>query len=72
VALLDNIPDHANLALQALSYLGRHNIDDQIISRCARVLTDRDMSGLHQAMGRIPGWMADTIHKIEQARHAQI
>ncbi len=72
VALLDNIPDHANLALQALSYLGRHNIDDQIISRCARVLTDRDMSGLHQAMGRIPGWMADTIHKIEQAKHGQI
>ena len=69
VALLDNIPDHANLALQALSYLGRHNVDDQIISRCARVLTDRDMSGLHQAMGRIPGWMADTIHKIEQAKH---
>jgi hypothetical protein len=72
VALLDNIPDHANLALQALSYLGRHNIDDQIISRCARVLTDKDMSGLHQAMGRIPGWMADTIHKIEQAKHGQI
>ena len=72
VALLDNIPDHANLALQALSYLGRHNIDDQIISRCARVLTDRDMSGLHQAMGRIPGWMADIIHKIEQAKHGKI
>ncbi|NDB70003.1 MAG: hypothetical protein EB015_18780 [Methylocystaceae bacterium] len=72
VALLDNIPDHANLALQALSYLGRHNIDDQIISRCARVLTHKDMMGLHQAMGRIPGWMADTIHKIEQAQHGQI
>ena len=71
VALLDNIPDHANLALQALSYLGRHNVDDKIISRCARVLTDRDMSGLHQAMGRIPSWMADTIHKIEQAKHGQ-
>jgi len=72
VALLDNIPDHANLALQALSYLGKHNIDDQIIDRCARVLTHKDMMGLHQAMGRIPGWMADTIHKIEQAKHGQI
>jgi hypothetical protein len=72
VALLDNIPDHANLALQALSYLGKHNIDDQIIDRCARVLTHKDMMGLHQAMGRIPGWMADTIHKIEQAQHGQI
>jgi len=72
VALLDNIPDHANLALQALSYLGRRNIDDQIISRCARALTDKDMAGLHQAMGRIPGWMADAIHKIEHVKHGQI
>ena len=72
VALLDNIPTSANLALQALSYLGRHNVDDQIINRCARVLTNRDLAGLHQAMGNIPGWMADTIHKIEQAKHAQI
>jgi hypothetical protein len=72
VALLDNIPDHANLALQALSYLGKHNVDDKIIRRCARVLTDKDMTGLHQAMGRIPSWMADTIHKIEQAKHGQI
>lgn len=70
VAWLDNIPDHANLALQALSYLGKQNIDDQIINRCAHVLTDRDITGLQQAMGRIPGWMADTIHKIQQARHA--
>jgi len=72
VALLDNIPDHANLALQALSYLGRDNIDDQIISQCARALTDKDMAGLHHAMGRIPGWMADTIHKIEHVKHGQI
>lgn len=72
VALLDNIPTSANLALQALSYLGRHNIDDQIINRCARVLTNRDLAGLHQAMGNIPGWMADTIHKIGQAKYAQI
>ena len=72
VALLDNIPGRANLALQALSYLGRHNIDDQIISRCARTLTDRDLAGLHQAMGRIPGWMADAIHKIGHVKHGQI
>jgi hypothetical protein len=72
VAWLDNVPDHANLALQALSYLGRDNVDDQIISRCARVLTDKDLAGLHHAMGRIPGWMADAIHKIEHVKHGQI
>jgi len=72
VAWLDNIPDHANLTLQALSYLGRKSVDDQIISRCARMLTDKDLAGLHQAMDRIPGWMADTIHKIENVKHGQI
>ncbi|MFA6038078.1 MAG: DUF6088 family protein [Legionellales bacterium] len=64
VALLSNVPYHANLALQALSYLGRNNIDNKIINRCALVLSDKDLAGLHQAMGHIPGWMADTIHKI--------
>jgi hypothetical protein len=72
IAWLDNIPDHANLALQALFYLGRKSVNDQIISRCARALTDRDIAGLHQAMDRIPGWMADTIHKIENVKHGQI
>jgi hypothetical protein len=72
VAWLDNIPDHANLTLQALSYLGKKSVDDQIISRCARMLTDKDLAGLHQAMDRIPGWMADTIHKIENVKDGQI
>ncbi|MDX2095799.1 MAG: DUF6088 family protein [Alphaproteobacteria bacterium] len=66
---LDAIPDHANLTLQALSYLGRHSIDDQIISRCAHVLCARDIKGLQKAMLHIPGWMADVIHKIEQRIH---
>jgi Family of unknown function (DUF6088) len=69
VAWLNTISANANLALQALSYLGKHNIDEQIISRCAHVLTDRDMLGLHQAMDHVPSWMADTIHKIELSKN---
>jgi hypothetical protein len=69
VAWLNNIPDHANLTLQALSYLGRKNVDDQIINRCANMLTNKDLDALHQAMGYIPSWMADVIHKIGLARH---
>ena len=72
VAWLDNITDHANLTLQALSYLGKKSVDGDIISRCARMLTDKDFAGLHQAMDRIPGWMADAIHKIENVKHGQI
>lgn len=69
VAWLDNITDPANLTLQALSYLGRKSVDDQIISRCAHMLTDKDLDALHQAMGRIPSWIADAIHKIENVKH---
>ncbi len=72
VELLNNIPNHVNLVIQALSYLGKHNVDNQIINRCAEVLTDRDISALNQAMMRIPSWMADTIHKIEQAKNGKI
>jgi hypothetical protein len=44
-------------------------VDDQIISRCADMLTDKDLGALHQAMDRIPSWMADAIHKIENVKH---
>ncbi len=69
VALLDNVHDKTNFVLQALSYLGKTNMDDQIIQRCARVLSDRDMLDLNKAISHIPGWMADTLHKIQQAKH---
>jgi hypothetical protein len=72
VALLDDVSHHANLMIQALSYFGNGNIDDQLINHCARALTDKDLAGLHHVMGRIPSWMADTIHKIEQIKHGQI
>jgi hypothetical protein len=72
VALLDDVSHHANLMLQALSYFGNGNIDDQLINHCARTLTDKDLAGLHHVMGRIPSWIADTIHKIEQIKHGQI
>lgn len=69
VALLDNITDKANLVLQALSYFGKNNIDDQIINHCAKILKDQDLAALHSVMGRVPGWIADVIHKIESAKH---
>lgn len=69
VALLDNVHDKTNFVLQALSYLGKTNMDDQIIQRCVRVLSDSDMKDLNKAMQHIPGWMVDTLHKIQQAKH---
>lgn len=69
VTLLDNVQDKTNFLLQALSYLGKTNIDDKVVQRCARLLDDRDMSDLNRAIKHVPGWIADTLHKIQQARH---
>lgn len=69
VALLDNVHDKTNFVLQALSYLGKTNMDDQVIQRCVRVLSDSDMQDLNKAMQHIPSWMADTLHRIQRAKH---
>jgi hypothetical protein len=68
VALLDNVHDKTNFVLQALSYLRKTNMDDQVIQRCVRVLSDSDMKDLNKAMHRIPSWMADTLHKIQREK----
>ena len=67
--LLDNVPDHINMVIQALYYLGKHNIDDIIIKRCARMLTDCDLADLRCAREKLPGWMNDVIRKIESKKY---
>lgn len=64
VPLLDNVPDRTNLLLQALSYLGKVNVDDDTVQHCAQLLDDADLADLTKAMHHVPGWMADTLHKI--------
>lgn len=72
VPILKRVSRDINLMLQALSYLGKKNIDAQVIHRCANLLSDDDVSKLHKAMNRLPGWLTDTIHKIEHVRNGQI
>jgi len=72
VPLLDNTPDIVNLTFQALNYLGKRNIDDQVVQRCAHVLNDKDISSIYKSISHVPGWMADTIHKIKQQHNGQI
>lgn len=68
IPLLHNVNHKTNFMLQALSYLGKRNIDDLIIERCADVLTDKDIPHINRAMSHLPSWMVDTMHKIQQAR----
>lgn len=70
VPLLHNVNHKTNFMVQALSYLGKRNIDDLIIQRCACVLSDKDIPHINRAMSHVPGWMVDTLHKIQQARQA--
>lgn len=72
VPLIKRVSDHVNLVLQALSYFGQANIDDQVIRRCATLLSDSDMVKLRSVMGRLPSWLADVIHKIEYVKDGQI
>jgi hypothetical protein len=72
VPLIDRLSDNANLALQALSYLGKGSIDDQTIRICANRMTDRDLRDLSSAADQVPGWVSDLILKIRQAKHGHI
>lgn len=69
VPILDRLSSKANFTLQALSYLGKDNIDDQTILHCAKRLNDQDLKGLNNAAAQVPGWMADAIHKMQQVRY---
>lgn len=69
VPIMDHLSDTANFTLQALSYLGKDNIDDQTIMQCVRRLNDRDVRNLSSAASQVPAWIANVILKIQQAKH---
>lgn len=72
VPLLASQPEMVNLTLQALSFVGKDSMDDQIIQQCARVLDDSDVLALAASVASTPGWMADTILKIQKAKRGQV
>lgn len=72
VPIMNGVTDQTNFVLQAMSYLGRDNIDDTVIQQCVARLDNRDMKDLSASVARIPGWMADIILKIQQTRHGQM
>lgn len=67
--VLDNAADSANAVVQALAYLGRGQVDADVIARFARRVDDRDMKALLQARPQMSGWMGDVVLKIDAARH---
>lgn len=69
VPIMDRLSRRANFTLQALSYLGKDNIDDQTILQCAKRLDNQDLKGLSTAASQVPGWMAGAILKIQQVKY---
>jgi hypothetical protein len=67
--VLDDATDSANAVVQALAYLGRDQVDADVIARFARRMDDKDMKALLQARPRMSGWMGDVMLKIDAARH---
>ena len=72
VPLLDRLSANANFTLQALSYLGKDSIDNQMILLCANKLADQDVRSLATAAAQVPSWMADVILKIQQTKYGHI
>jgi hypothetical protein len=72
VPLLDGASDTANQTLQALAYIGKENIDDVVLNRCAKVLTDQDLRSLISHADCTPSWMVDIFHKIKQDRDGRL
>ncbi len=68
VPIMEQLSEKVNLVLQALYWIGKGNIDDRIVRRCVKILTDADIQSIYTVIGQLPGWLADTIHRIEHAK----
>ncbi len=55
------------LILNALSYLGKNNITDDILNRCALILNSVDKKYLTKMSSNLSSWMADIIYKLNAA-----
>ncbi len=53
--------------LSALNYLGKNNIDDTVIKKCAKYLNDIDKKYLIKMSSHVNGWVASFIPKIISA-----
>lgn len=72
VPISTKISDKANFVLQALYYLGKNDIDDAVILKCANHLDKTDFKNFSSILPRIPWWMADLILRMQNLKHGQI
>ena len=49
---------------QALRYVGRDRVDDQVIGKLARLLDDKDRAMLSKQSKHVPAWMHPVVQQI--------
>lgn len=66
IPIMQHLPDTVNYMIQALYWLGKNSIDDDVIRRCANRLTAQDIKAMSKMVTqiRLPDWLASTILKI--------
>lgn len=69
VPISTQISDKANFVLQALYYLGKNNIDNAVLLKCAAQMNKNDFRNLLPVLPRIPGWMADAVLRMQNLQH---
>lgn len=57
-------PREIILILNALSYLGKNNITDDILSKCSSILNSVDKKYLTRMPIHLSSWMADIVYKL--------
>lgn len=57
------------IVVQALKALGRSDVDDEVIERIARNLSDGDVETLRRESSGLTSWVAEAAKKIWEERH---
>ena len=67
--ILDQSAAKANAVLQMLALIGRTNMTDDLLARCASSLDNHNLAALRKSQALMPGWMSDAVFKIGQVKH---
>ena len=67
--ILDSASSQANAVLQALSLIGRDNVDPTLIGALAKRLDNQDIKTLMAGRAQMSGWMGDVVLKIARHHH---
>lgn len=64
INLLADSSNKVMLIINALNYLGKNNITDDIINRCSSILNSVDKRYLTKISKQLSSWMSDIVYKL--------